>query len=181
MNEHATSEAMRRIDRLATVATVTQLNAAKALAKVRFGDNAESDWLPFLAAGAGAVRVWMPPTVGTQVLVICPSGDTVSGVILQALYSNDAPAPSGDAAEVKLTMPGISITMSNGIANIELTTANLKGDLIVDGHVRARTVTAYDGDMSATGDVVAQGVSLVQHTHGGIMPGGSNTAQPNQE
>jgi phage baseplate assembly protein V len=32
----------------------------------------------------------------------------------------------------------------------------------------------------ATGDVKVNGVSLVNHTHGGVMTGGGNTAAPNQ-
>lgn len=35
------------------------------------------------------------------------------------------------------------------------------------------------GDVIVEGDTVASGVSLVNHTHGGVAPGGSNTGVPN--
>lgn len=36
-----------------------------------------------------------------------------------------------------------------------------------------------DGTITVTDDVIAGGISLVMHTHGGVDPGGSNTAPPN--
>jgi phage baseplate assembly protein gpV len=37
-----------------------------------------------------------------------------------------------------------------------------------------------DGDIEVTGDVVASGISLVHHTHGGVQQGGANTKEPNR-
>lgn len=36
-----------------------------------------------------------------------------------------------------------------------------------------------DGNLEVTGDVIASGVSLVTHTHRGVVPGGGNTGEPN--
>ena len=36
------------------------------------------------------------------------------------------------------------------------------------------------GDVKVDGDVVASGVSLVNHTHGGVESGGSSTSKPNK-
>jgi phage baseplate assembly protein gpV len=36
-----------------------------------------------------------------------------------------------------------------------------------------------NGDIEVTGDVIASGVSLVHHTHGGVLPGAANTGEPN--
>ncbi|MEJ1378180.1 MAG: phage baseplate assembly protein V [Candidatus Sedimenticola sp. (ex Thyasira tokunagai)] len=35
------------------------------------------------------------------------------------------------------------------------------------------------GDVTVTGDVIASDISLVNHTHGGIEPGGGSTGTPN--
>ena len=35
------------------------------------------------------------------------------------------------------------------------------------------------GDLIVAGDVIAQGVSLVHHTHGGVTPGAASTGEPN--
>ena len=37
-----------------------------------------------------------------------------------------------------------------------------------------------DGDIEVTGDVTASGVSLVNHTHKGVVPGGGNSGEPNK-
>lgn len=34
------------------------------------------------------------------------------------------------------------------------------------------------GDVNVTGDVIANGISLVNHTHGGVEPGAGNTGAP---
>lgn len=36
-----------------------------------------------------------------------------------------------------------------------------------------------NGNIEVTGDVIASGVSLVHHTHGGITPGPASTGEPN--
>lgn len=36
-----------------------------------------------------------------------------------------------------------------------------------------------NGDIEVTGDVIASGVSLVHHTHGGVVPGAADTGEPN--
>jgi len=36
----------------------------------------------------------------------------------------------------------------------------------------------FNGTFTGTGDVVASGISLTGHVHGGILPGGANTAGP---
>lgn len=36
-----------------------------------------------------------------------------------------------------------------------------------------------NGDIEVTGDVIASGVSLVHHTHSGVVPGAANTGEPN--
>ncbi len=35
-----------------------------------------------------------------------------------------------------------------------------------------------NGDLIVTGDVIAAGVSLVNHRHGGVVSGGSQTGEP---
>ncbi len=49
------------------------------------------------------------------------------------------------------------------------------GDLHIEGGLRV------EGNITATGDIVAGNgaVSLLNHTHGGVKPGGSSTFKPN--
>ncbi|MEO3478141.1 phage baseplate assembly protein V [Phaeobacter sp. CAU 1743] len=71
---------------------VTAVDAGRARAKVSFGGESESGWLPWLALRAGAISVWAPPAIGEQVQVLSTSGDTAQGTILGSLFS-EANAP----------------------------------------------------------------------------------------
>lgn len=46
------------------------------------------------------------------------------------------------------------------------------GDVHINGNL------FVNGNISATGDIVAGGISLMYHTHGGVMPGGDSTGEP---
>lgn len=56
----------------------------------------------------------------------------------------------------------------NGTANIEASQFNITGPINHSG-----------GNITTDGDVIADGVSLKTHTHGGVESGGSNTLPPN--
>lgn len=158
MSDYATSELMRVVERIVMIATVSELDPANACAKVSFGGDAISDWLPFVQLGSKDVRIWCPPVVGSQVVVFSPGGDTTKGLIFPGPY--EQAAPDDRATSLRISMPGIDLQMNDGIAFLSLTTAHVKGDIIVDG------------------DVVASGVSLINHVHDGIKPGPANTGKP---
>jgi phage baseplate assembly protein V len=50
--------------------------------------------LPWVAWRAGGLRVWAPPSVGEQCLVLSPEGDLGNGIVLPGLYCDAFPAPS---------------------------------------------------------------------------------------
>lgn len=57
---------------------------------------------------------------------------------------------------------------------LDAPTIELKGDVVqTDGDITAT------GSITAEGDVVGEGISLHDHTHGGVTAGGGNTAPPN--
>ena len=61
--------------------------------RISIGD-LQTTWLQWIAFAAGETVEWNPPTIGEQVLVLCPSGDLAQGVVLRGLYSDDSPTPS---------------------------------------------------------------------------------------
>lgn len=74
--------------------------------------------------------------------------------------------PSGDAAQgviLASIFAGNAPSADPAVPMIELAGGTMK----------------INGTLELTGDVIAQGVSLVHHTHGGVMPGGGNTGEPN--
>lgn len=93
-------------------ATVTAVDPAKGRAKVTFGGETESAWLPWVSPGAGTVKVWSPLAVGEQVLVAAPGGDTGQGVIVGSLFSTSNGSPSGNGGEFKMTLGGSSLSIT---------------------------------------------------------------------
>ena len=164
MDERGLSEALLRLERMVVIATVVDLDTAAARARVRFSSEAISAWLPFSQLGSRDVRIWCPPVIGSQVLVLSPGGDTTRGVILPGPY--DGAAPDADPTAFRLSMPGLDVRMVGGVASVTLTTAAISGTVTVDG------------DVLVTGDVVASGVSFVDHVHSGVDRGSGDTDPP---
>ena len=61
---------------------------------------------------------------------------------------------------------------------------HVKGDLVVDGNITCTGNVQVNGNIhcdntiEADVDVIAAGISLVNHVHGGVTGGGSKTAPP---
>lgn len=176
-------EALRKIERMVIVATVVDLDTAATKARVEIAPGVISNWLSFIQLGSKDVRIWCPPVIGSQVVVLSPGGDTANGLILPGPY--EGAAPDNRAASMRVTMPGIDIQMIAGVATVTLTTAHITGDVVIDGALRltgdftAQSDIALTGDMVSRGDVTASGVSLVNHTHGGVKAGTNSTGSPN--
>lgn len=152
----------RRTANLVRYGTVVSVNPGAGTARVNFGGDTESADLPISSARAGGARVWSPVVVGEQVMVLCPSGDTAQGIIAGSVPCEAFPAPSGDGATYQINLPGgVVISVSGGAV-----------------HITAPGKVIIAGDVEVSGDVVASGISLVHHKHGGITPGTSKTAEP---
>lgn len=145
------AEADRRIGNVLSVGTIVSIDNATGRARVRIGD-LETSPIPVMQLRSGAIRMHWMPSVGEQITVAAPSGDLARAFIMGSLpIDGNMVAP--DEASPTMDLGG-------GILRVI-------GNLFVDG------------DIEVTGDVTASGVSLVHHTHGGVIPGGANTAEPN--
>lgn len=145
----ANAEADRRIANLVMVGRVTSISG-NGTARVAFGDLGSAD-LPVMVQRAGAVHFWAMPSEGEQVVVASPSGDIAQAIIIGSIPAGNA--PSSDTATPMLHLGGGKFVI---VGDIEIT-----------------------GKVTVTEDVVADGVSLVHHTHKGVTTGSSNTGEPN--
>lgn len=113
------------------------------------------------------------PPAGADAALLFLGGDRSNGLViatghqtyrLKGLASGDAAIYDSRGQSVWLTPGGIVI---NG-ANLPITINN------------APTVTLTNTQTLnvPNGDVVASGVSLVNHVHGGVIPGGADTGVP---
>lgn len=185
------AELARLIENLIRIGTIADVDLVEARVRVQTGDLL-TGWLPWQAARAGADREWDPPTVDEQVVLLSPSGQLANGVAITGLFSNAKPA-NGDRAKLhrRTYSDGAVIEYDSQAHHLR---AQLPGggttELISDGGVRIVGDLTLEGDLIQAGnqqvtgnvevsvDVVAAGISLVQHVHGGVQSGGSNTGAP---
>lgn len=125
-------ELARRLANIVRLGTVAHIDPAQARIRVQSGALL-TDWLPWLTHRAGTTRCWSAPTVGEQVLLISPSGDTAQAVALPALYANDNPAPSASMPEHVIVYPDGAVISYN----------HATGALCISG-IKTATVTALD-------------------------------------
>lgn len=130
--------------------------------QVDLGGGVKTDYLPVVQIRAGNMKIETMPAVGEQVTVFFPCGDETQGRVLGALFGGGFGASGASDDELLISGRRVGITAK----------VDIIGDVTVKGNV---TVTS--------GDVVADGISLKQHTHpqnsGNHFGGGANTSPPN--
>lgn len=160
MNDFAMSEAVRRIEQMVRVATVEEIDGPGGTVKVRWGpgDDAVSDWLHMAQLGSKDVRIWVPQTVGSQVMVLSPGGDTTKGIVMPGPWAGNAPDDRPES--LRLTMPGLDLEVVDGKAKLTISDVEFTGNIKVGG------------------DAEIGGISFLGHVHGGVTPGAATTAVP---
>ncbi|WP_114649105.1 phage baseplate assembly protein V [Pseudothauera hydrothermalis] len=150
--------------------TVKEFDRARCRVRVRLaGEDADAvttGWLPWATWSAGHLRVWSPPAIGEQCLVLSPSGDLAQAVALPAVHQQDGPypAPSDNPQHTLLAWD------DGGYIRYERDTHRLI--------LHASCVVRIEGDLMVTGDVYAGGVSLRRHRHTGVRKGASTSGGP---
>jgi phage baseplate assembly protein V len=129
--------------------------------------------LPWIEAAAGAFRTWTPPSKGEQVILISPEGDIEGGIIMRGLLSNKFPAPSSDANHSIHGKDGLIITLvSDGLVITAPSGVVIEGDVTITGEL------GVIGNVTASEDVTASGISLKEHKHGNVQAGAAKTGAP---
>ena len=181
----------RRLENLIRLGTIAAVDPGTARCRVSTG-GLETEWLPWLAQRAGTDRDWDPPSAGEQCLVICPSGDPAVGVVLLGIYSDRYPANDDSLDRHRRTYrDGAVIEYDTATHALRaVLPAGGTAELIADGGIRIVGDITHQGDYLQTGsqtvsgtvtvaqDVIAAGISLVKHTHAGVMSGPASTGKP---
>ncbi|KTT36262.1 baseplate assembly protein [Pseudomonas oryzihabitans] len=195
MNEFAAlSRLLENLIRLGTIAAVDHGSLTEprpARVRVQSGELL-TGWLPWLTLRAGSSREWDPPTLGEQVVMLSPSGQTTQGIVLCGLFSQLLPAngdradlhrrsyPDGAVIEYDSQAHRLSAVLpAGGVTQLTST-----GGITIVGPITHQGDYTQTGNQQVTGqvtvsqDVVAAGISLVKHKHGGVQSGGSQTGAP---
>ena len=182
---HTIPDAERLFGDLIRLGVVAEVDLAAARCVVRVTDDLVTGPLPWLAARAGAVSSWSPPSVGEQVVLLCPEGDIAAGVVLPGVFSATNPAAASDAHPL-IKLPDGSTLRFNGDAHVlELRLADAgalritaPGGAAITGDVRITGRLTVEGDIATQGDVHAGGVTLATHVHLGVKAGADRSQGP---
>lgn len=187
----------RRLGDLIRLGTIAAVDLAAGRCTVTVTDDLVTGPLPWLAGRAGAVSAWSPPTVGEQVILLCPEGDIAGGVVLLGLFSDANPAPAADAHPLIKLPDGSTVRFDGDSHALALTLVQggrltlsapggaaitgdvaIEGELSIHGDVTVRGGLSVSGDVTAQGDVRAGTVSLKGHVHLGVQTGGGVSGAP---
>lgn len=170
---------LRRLENQIRYGTIAAVDHQAARCTVSTGGLSVPN-LPWLAQRAGSSLDWDPPTVGEQCILFSPSGEPALGVALVGLYSQQRPAPSNSATVRRRKYPdGAVIDYDHASHTLSATLpAGGKAQLTAPGGVTILGNVDITGTVTVSADVVASGISLVTHKHGGVQTGSGTTAVP---
>jgi phage baseplate assembly protein V len=183
-------EISRLLHNLLRFGTVASVDHAAGTCTVATGELVTRP-MPWLVQRAGDARTWWAPSIGEQVVLLCPGGDTARGVVQPAIYSHSAPRPTGsdtaktthypdgavvsydpEAHQLTATLPDggkVNMTASGGVAITGDTTITGKLTVTKDTELGAKLHVAsdvtVDTTLTASTDVVGGGKSVKGHKH----------------
>lgn len=163
--------------------SVKSVDLASGTCVVEIGDPQEgaieTPPVKWRAGRAGKTRMWSPPSVGEQVLLLCPGGDLAAAVTVPGVYSSAYPA-NGDSLTEILEFGDGAVLSYDTVAHVLVATLPEGGT----AQITAPGGLSITGDVTITGtvtvseDVTAGGISLKNHVHGGVQAGGTSTGAP---
>lgn len=187
------AELIRLLENIGRTGTVTEIDEENWRVRVQSG-GLETTWLRWNAQRAGAFKVWVPPSIGEQVWLLCLGGNTDTAIIGGSLYSNDNPAPGATRNEMVVTAPdGARFRYDAEAGALQVTgikSAAIEASVIVTldtpevnctNLLRAKNLDITEGgemrgDFNHTdGAFISNGVQVDNHNHGAVERGGSWT------
>ncbi|MDW5417438.1 phage baseplate assembly protein V [Iodobacter sp. CM08] len=164
-----TAEHSRILESMIRIGTVAEVDHSNALCRVQSGELL-TDWLPWLTARAGKVRIWNPPSIGEQVVLFSQSGEVGAGVLLPGLFSDAFAPPSHDASVSCIAFPDGALVSYNhdsgalsatGIqtaiiqASVKITAdcpeTETTGNLTVGGNLSVKGDSDFEGKAAVIG------------------------------
>lgn len=189
----------RRLDNLIRPGTIYAVDHAQARCRVKTG-NILTGWLRYFVGRAGNVRRHSAPTLGEQCSIFSPSGEMAAGFVLVGINSDQFPGPStnpdldsttyADGTWVGYDMGGKDMTVfmtAGGSLSVEAPGGvrirapggvQIIGDVTITGALSVSDGSEITGTVNVTDDVVASGISLTRHRHGGVQGGNGTTGGP---
>jgi len=181
---------------LIRLGTVVSVDLAEARCVVRFGDPddpapAQTGPIRWLTPRAGLTRVCSPPSVGEQVLLVCPDGQIGAAVAITGIVQDASPPLGSTTAEMIEFADGAKITYDPeshelvgvlpGGGTVDVTAdggITLRGDVKIEGNLAVSQSVTVDQTVTASEDVIADSISLKSHKHGQVQAGSAQSGVP---
>jgi len=93
--ETRNQDANRRLESAIRIGVVAEADYATSRVRVQSG-GLLTGWLPWLERRMGDTVDWDPPHPGEQVVILSPSGEVASGIVLTGIPSDSCPHPIHD-------------------------------------------------------------------------------------
>lgn len=158
---------------MAGIGTVIAVDASAGKLRLKVDEN-ETDWIPIPTIAAGVVKVWRCPSIGEQFSISAQGGELTSAVPTISLFSeeNSPPTDNPDEVYIELGQHSFVVNVVTGEATFKLSKCVFDcPETIFKGKVHS------DEEITSDVDVIAAGVSLVKHSHGGVR-GGTDQSGP---
>lgn len=187
------AELIRLLENVIRFGVVAEIDEDTWRVRVTSGE-LDTTWLRWNAQRAGAFSIWVPPSIGEQVWLVCIGGNPETAIIGGSLYSNEHPAPGNSSKEMVITAPdGARFHYDAAAGALEVSgikTAKVSAEvkIILDSPVVECTellkTKKFDvteggemhGDFNHTGGAfISNGVKVDNHGHGGVQRGGDWT------
>ncbi|MDU8925608.1 phage baseplate assembly protein V [Pasteurellaceae bacterium LIM206] len=166
------AELNRRIENIIRFGTIAEVDLVNARAKVNSG-GIRTDWLPWLAYRAGTTKTWSPPTEGEQCIILAASGELTTAVILSGLYTQNSPSRSADEHLIEFA-DGATLRYNQASGTLYYT--GMQSFVIDCPQITINGDIQLNGVLSSSGDQIAGGISIMNHTHQGDS--GGRTGKP---
>lgn len=184
-----TADLARRLDNIVRFGVIDQTDfttdPVQPRVRVKTGDILTA-WIPISAVRANSDAEHDPVQKGEHVILLAPSGELAQAVVVGKLFSADYPSPDlnpdnhcrkyrdGAVIEYNSKTHHLNVVLpTNGTVN-----ATALGGFTFNGDITHNGDLTQNGNQNVTGDVVAGGISQINHTHKGVQSGPSSTGKP---
>ncbi len=168
---------MSATDNLIQVGTITAVDPTNlALVRVQIHERV-TDWFPYKMVANSHIKIWIPPKVGEQVLVLSPYGEADNGIVLGGIYNVDLKEPVGANATTSImefsdgtvlkydtAAKALSILASGSVAITAPSGITVTANTAISGNV---TIT---GNLTVSGTITDGKGDLTNHTHPNVAP-----------
>jgi phage baseplate assembly protein V len=179
------NDVQRLVGDIVREGTVASVDLAAGTCRVQLADDLTTGDIPWASGRVGKTRIWSPPSISEQVIVVAPEGDTERAIVIGSLSSDAHAHPANDGSTLIEFEDGASISYDPAShrlmaylpadANVLVVARgglHFTGDLTVDGDIRST------GTITGDADVVGAGRSLKDHKHTGVRAGGAISGPP---